>query len=124
MEKSPFNFEELEVWKKAVDFAKSVIDLTEEINTDRRHYRLIEQLEASSTSIALNIAEGKGRYSKKEFLQFLHIARGSLFETVTLLRIFHQKKWIDDAQLEKIEDAGSKVGKMISGLISSIRMRL
>lgn len=114
----------MEVWKKAVDFAKSVIDLTEEINTDRRHYRLIEQLEASSTSIALNIAEGKGRYSKKEFLQFLHIARGSLFETVTLLRIFHQKKWIDDAQLEKVEDAGSEVGKMISGLISSIRIRL
>lgn len=124
MKKSPFNFEELEVWKKAVDFAKSVIDLTEEINTDRRHYRLIEQLEASSTSIALNIAEGKGRYSKKEFLQFLHIARGSLFETVTLLRIFHQKKWIDDAQLEKVEDAGSEVGKMISGLIGSIRISL
>ena len=69
-----FNFEDLEVWKKSVAFAKAVIDLTSSIETDRKHYRLIEQLESASTSIALNIAEGKGRYSKKEFIQFLYIA--------------------------------------------------
>lgn len=60
-----------------------VISLVDGIQTDRKHFRLMEQLEASSTSIALNIAEGKGRYSKKEFIQFLYIARGSLYETVT-----------------------------------------
>ncbi len=74
-----YSFEDLEVWKKAVDFSKRVIDLTEQITTDRKHYRLIEQLESSAASIALNIAEGKGRYSKKEFIQYLYIARGSLF---------------------------------------------
>jgi len=70
-------FEDLEVWCKAVEFAKGVIELAESVETDRKHFRLIEQLEASSTSIALNIAEGKGRYSKKEFVQFLYIARNS-----------------------------------------------
>ena len=51
-----FSFEDLEVWQKAVDFAKMIIDLSEKIETNRRHFRLIEQLEACSTSVALNIA--------------------------------------------------------------------
>jgi len=62
METKRFAFENLEVWQKAVEFANRVINLSEEIKTDRKHYRLIEQLESASTSIALNIAEGKGRY--------------------------------------------------------------
>ncbi len=70
MEDARFNFEDLDVWQKAIEFAKIVIELTEKINTGRRHYRLIEQLEASSASVAMNIAEGKGRYSRKEFIQF------------------------------------------------------
>jgi len=80
-----FGFEDLEVWQKAVKFTKMVIDITENISTERRHFRLLEQAESASTSIALNIAEGKGRYSKKEYVQFLYFARGSLYETVTLL---------------------------------------
>ncbi len=53
-----YSFEDLEVWKKAVDFSKRVIDLTDQITTDRKHFRLVEQLESSAASIALNIAEG------------------------------------------------------------------
>src|SRR3990172_7009574 len=97
-----FSFEDLEVWKKAIEFAYKVIQLTEKIDTDRKHYRLIEQLESSSTSIASNIAEGKGRYSKKEFIQFLYIARGSLYETIALLIIFRKKDWIDEVQLDEL----------------------
>ncbi len=98
-----FNFEDLEVWQKAVEFAKKVINLTEHIDTGRKHYRLIEQLESSSASIALNISEGKGRYSKKEFIQFLCIARGSLFETVSLLEIFYANNWINKDQLDELK---------------------
>ncbi len=72
MKKIRFSFEDLEVWQKAIEFASRVIIISEKIQTDRKHYRLIEQLESASTSIALNIAEGKGRYSKKEFIQFLY----------------------------------------------------
>ena len=63
-----FAYENLEVWNKSVDFAVKVIDAVEKINTDRKHYRLLEQIEASSTSIAMNIAEGKGRFSNKAFI--------------------------------------------------------
>jgi len=73
-----FGYEDLEVWNKAVDFATAVIDTVESITTDRKHYRLLEQIEGSCSSIAMNIAEGKGRFSKKEFVQFLYISRGSL----------------------------------------------
>jgi len=116
-----FSFEDLAVWKEAVEFTDKVISLVESIQTDRKHFRLIEQLEASSTSVAMNIAEGKGRYSKKEFVQFLYIARGSLYETVTLLTIFQKRKWISDPQLDEIRTHGDKIGKMLSSLIRSIK---
>ncbi|RJR54281.1 MAG: four helix bundle protein [Desulfobacteraceae bacterium] len=60
-----FAYEDLEVWKRAVDFSLKVIDTVEQISTDRKHYRLLEQIEVCSTSAPMNIAEGKGRFSKK-----------------------------------------------------------
>ena len=119
-----FGFEDLDVWQKAVSFSNKVIKLVDLITTDRRHFRLIEQLEASSTSIALNIAEGKGRYSKKEFIQFLYIARGSLYETITLLVIFESNKWINGEQLEELKAFGNEISKMLSSLIKSIKSSL
>ncbi len=86
-----FAFEDLLVYQRALEFSVSIIDMIDRVETSRRHYRLIEQLEASSTSIAMNIAEGKGRYSKKEFKHFLFIARGSLYETITMLQILMKK---------------------------------
>jgi four helix bundle protein len=47
--------------------------------------------------VALNISEGKGRFSKKEFKQFLYIARGSLYETVAMLQIFKKKNWLEQS---------------------------
>jgi four helix bundle protein len=116
-----FSFEDLEVWRKAVEFAKGVIELAESVETDRKHFRLIEQLEACSTSVALNIAEGKGRYSKKEFVQYLYIARGSLYETITLLVILNKNNWISDSQLDEAKASGEEIGKMLSGMITSIK---
>jgi len=116
MANTRFSFEDLDVWKKSLDFSAAVIDLTEEINLERKHYRLMDQLEAASASISLNIAEGKGRYSKKEFIQFLYVARGSLFEAVTLLCLFHKKKWIKEDRLDQLKCFGDEIGKMLSGL--------
>jgi four helix bundle protein len=121
MGKVRFSFEDLEVWQKSIKFSQKVIALIEDINTSRKHYRLVEQLESACTSIALNIAEGKGRYSKKEFIQFLYIARGSLYETVTLLIIFRNNKWINEEKLEELKSFADEIGKMISGLINSIK---
>jgi len=52
--------------------------------------------------VALNISEGKGRFSKKEFKHFLYIARGSLYETVTMLQIFKKKQWLETISYDKL----------------------
>ena len=62
MKKLQFGYEDLEVWNRAVNFAKDVINIVESIETTRKHYRLFDQIESSSTSIAMNLAEGKGRF--------------------------------------------------------------
>ncbi len=61
-----FSFEDLEVWHEAVDFADKCLVTVESMETSRKHYRLLEQLEAAATSPALNIAEGKGRLSLRD----------------------------------------------------------
>ena len=121
MEEIKFGFEELAVWQKAVEFARKAIQLTEKIETNRKHYRLIENCESAACSVASNIAEGKGRYSKKEFIQFLYIARGSLFESITALIIFERNKWINRNDLQEMKLLGSEIGKMLISLINSIK---
>lgn len=116
-----FSFEDLEVWQKDVDFAVSVIDVAEIMNTNRNRYRFIEQLESSVTSISANIAEGKGRNSKREFIQYLYIARGLLFETITFLNIFSKMNWISGSNLNDLRIAGDTIGKQLSSLINSIK---
>ena len=121
MKEIKFSYEDLEVWKKALNFAVSIIKETESLETNRKHFRLIEQLESAVTSIALNIAEGKGRNSKKEFVQFLYISRGSLFETITLLEIFKRLEWINETKFLQFKNDGDEIGKMLSALINSIK---
>jgi four helix bundle protein len=118
--KKEFGFKDLKVWQKALDLADQVIDTTENLNTNRKHFRLIEQIEGCSASIAQNIAEGKGRRSNKEFIQFLYIARGSLYETVTLLNLFHRRGWIDTDKLDFFEEQAFEIASMIKGLINSL----
>lgn len=116
-----FAYEDLDVWNKAVDFAVKVIDIVDAINTSRKHFRLLEQIEASSASISANIAEGKGRFSKKEFVQYCYIARGSLYETLTFLEIFKRKGWISVTVLSSLRKEAISIASMIKGLINSIQ---
>ena len=116
-----FTFQELKVWEKSVDFAEVVILLIDEMDMPRKHYRLIEQLEAAATSPATNIAEGKGRQSTKEFIQFLFIARGSVFEVVTLLTVFNRLHWLEKAKLDELLDQAEEITKMLNSLIKSMR---
>lgn len=66
-----FGFEDLDVWNRAVDFAVKIIKIAETMEVERKHFRLLEQIEAASTSVAMNLAEGKGRYSKKSLFNFV-----------------------------------------------------
>ena len=116
-----FAYEDLDVWNKAVDFTVKVIDIVDSINTSRKHFRLLEQIEASSASISANLAEGKGRFSKKEFVQYCYIARGSLYETMTFLEIFKRKGWISTTDLSSLREEAISIASMIKGLINSIQ---
>jgi len=116
-----FAFQKLDVWQLAVDFADAVISATENLNTPRQHYRLIEQLEAASTSVAMNIAEGKGRYYKKEFVHFLYIARGSLYETITMMTIMQRRSWLDADLMAALSTQADLLARKIAGLINSLK---
>ena len=110
------------VWQKSIEFANEIIDLTESLNTTRNHYRLIEQLETAATSISMNITEGKGRFSKKEFAHFLMIARGSLYETITLIEIFKLRSWISTEKFEQLESKANEIAIKINALYNSIKL--
>ena len=116
-----FSFQELKVWQKAVQFAEKVIRTIDDLKAPSKHYRLIEQLESASTSVAMNIAEGKGRQSTKEFIQFLYIARGSLFETITLLILLEKIGWLETENMVELLKLAEEIAKMINTLIKSMR---
>ena len=116
-----FAFEDLLVWQKAIDFAEAVIKTIDDFEAPRKHYRIIEQLEAAAISISSNIAEGKGRFSKKEFVHYLYIARGSLFETVSLLILIRRLTWITENKLVELKLLGEEIAKMLNSLIKSVK---
>jgi four helix bundle protein len=124
MNAKELNFKELTIWQKAIDFAEMVITAVEDNTSDRKHYRLLEQAESAATSVSSNIAEGKGRYSKKEFIQFLYFARGSLYETISIMSIIYQKGWINKEVLDNVESEGLALAKMINALIKSIKEKI
>lgn len=120
MSTKEFGFKKIKVWAKSVDFAEHVLEMVENLKSKNKHYRLVEQVEAACISVPANIAEGKGRNSKKEFIRFLYIARGSLYETVTFLNICARKNWITQQQLEQAELEAYEIASMIKGLINAI----
>ena len=116
-----FGFKELIIWRRAIDFAKHSIIALDTITSDRKHFRIIEQTEAAATSVAVNIAEGKGRYSKKEFKQFLYIARGSIYETITFLNVMKELSWLSEEDVNELEDEALTLNKMLNSLINKLK---
>ena len=116
-----FAFEDLLVWQKSIDFAEAVIKEIDRFDAPRKHFRIIEQLEAAAISVSSNIAEGKGRFSKKEFIHYLYVARGSLFETISLLILIRRIKWIKESALDDLKLLGEEIAKMLNSLIKSIK---
>lgn len=119
-----FDFEDLKVWQKSVNYVDRMFKILDHLNSPRKHYRLTEQIEAASTSISANIAEGKGRHSDKEYLRFLYYSRGSLYETVTFLEVLKKRKCISDQDYISIRHDAIEIGKMLNGLIRSVRKRI
>jgi four helix bundle protein len=116
-----FGYEKLLVWQRSLEWADRILTIAENIGTERKHYRLIEQIESSCTSVPMNIAEGKGRFSKKEFVHFLYIARGSLYETMTLLEIFLKRQWVSQEDFISVKNETREIAKMLNAFINSIK---
>ena len=77
-----FNFEKLEVWQKAIDFADLVYRETQSFPAEER-FGLTNQMRRAAVSVSSNIAEGCSRISKGDFARFVEIATGSVFEVVS-----------------------------------------
>ena len=115
-----FPFERLEVWKLSVDLADFILGLLETF-PQNRYFRVIGQMEAASASVPQNIAEGRGRQHKKEFIQFLYVAEGSLFEVLTLTELFKRRKLIGEPEADEIRMKAEAIDRKLHGLINSLR---
>jgi len=110
----------LKIWKEAMSLTKDVYIDTSKF-PDSEKYSLANQIRRSAVSVPSNIAEGAGRYSDKEFLQFLYIARGSLSELETQLILS-----ADLGYLKNIKDYTRRmegIRKMISGMIKHLKTK-
>ncbi len=115
-----FPFEKLDVWKMAVDLAEYILDQLEKL-PQNKHIRLIGQIESAAVSVPQNIAEGKGRQYKKEFIQFLHIGQGSVYEVVTLNEIFRRRHLFSEEEAMEIRNRCEEIDRKLNGLINSLR---
>src|SRR3954470_17389290 len=106
-----FMFENLQVYQKAVDFADKIASLTE--NFPRGYYFLVDQLNRAALSIATNLAEGNGRFTKPDRRNFFTIARGSAQECVPLLEVARRRGFIEPADHVNLKSSLEEISKMI-----------
>ena len=114
----PFAFEKLKVYQKAVDFADAVCTLTKSF--PRGYYFLADQLNRAALSIAANIAEGNGRFTKPDRKNFFGIARGSVQECVPLLELAARQELLDLSHHKALRDNLEEIARMLSGLINGL----
>jgi four helix bundle protein len=105
------NFEKLKIWQKAMDIAVEVYEISLLLPEDEK-FNLIHQVKKCAVSIPSNIAEGSGRNSNKEFVQFLGIANGSTFELITQLILAKRLKLINEEVVQPIINQLVEVSNM------------
>jgi four helix bundle protein len=116
------SYKNLDAWKLSIQLVKNIYSLTKNYPKEEM-FGLTSQSKRAAVSIPSNIAEGLGRQYKKDTLQFLHIARGSVYELETLLTIAVMTEVIDDAQLSIISPSLERVSMVLNGLINSYEKR-
>ncbi len=113
-------FEDIKSWQLARDLVRLIYNLTkkEKFNKD---YNFVNQIRRSAVSIMANIAEGFERYSKKEFIQFLVVAKGSAGETRNHLYIALDSGYITKEEFKKAREACEVVSRHIWNLIDYLK---
>lgn len=112
-------FEDLKVWQKGIDLVKQIYLRTKEGELSR-DFGLKDQLRRASVSIPTNIAEGFERYSRKEYLNFLNIAKGSAGEVRSLLRVALEVGYLDQPTYTQLSNQAMELSRMLSNQIQSI----
>ncbi len=116
-----FMLEKLAVYQRSVDFASDVAGVTEQF--PRGYYFLVDQLNRASLSIATNIAEGNGRFTKADRRNFFVIARGSVRECVPLLEVAFRRQLLPKEKLDNLTGRLEEISRMLSGLINGLDRR-
>jgi four helix bundle protein len=114
-----FNFEKLDVWQKAIDFADLVYKDTR-MFPDNERFGLTNQMRRAAVSISSNIAEGTSRMSQADFARFIEIATGSVFEVVSQAFIGRRQGFLNEESFRALYSAAEEVGRMLSGLRKSL----
>ena len=109
-------YTELDVWKHSRALASHVYELSAKFPKSEQ-FGIVSQIRRCVVSVPSNIAEGCGRQHKKETIQFLSIARGSLFELETQLYISKDLLYITEDQLGICLDKIENLGKLLNGFI-------
>ncbi len=106
----------LDVWNMAMQLVTDVYRVSTNF-PQQEMYGLVNQMRKAAVSIPSNIAEGAGRQTSKEFIQFLHIAQGSLSELDTQLEITNRLGFLSQKDWSELEAMMNRIDKMVSGLI-------
>jgi four helix bundle protein len=112
------SYRDLEVWKISMQLAREVYQITEGM-PKHEIYGLTSQIRRASVSVPANIAEGYGRNHRKEYVQFLGIANGSLKELETLLLLAHDLNYIND--IAKLMSLCESAGRLLNRLRQSLQ---
>ena len=117
------SFEEINSWQKARQFNKRVYEITDNQNF-KRDFDLVRQIRRASISISSNIAEGCGRQTAKDTINFLHISRGSLYELETQCYVALDQKYIDENNFNIVFNQMQSCKKLLNGFINYYRKLL
>jgi four helix bundle protein len=108
------NFRKLRIYKKAIDFAVEIYKVTKSFPKDER-FGLTNQIRRSVTSISLNIAEGSGNKSHKEFKRFIEIALRSTYEVMTCLEIAQRLDYCKREDIGNLMVEADEIAAMLVG---------
>jgi four helix bundle protein len=114
------SYRDLYVWRESIALVGEVYACVLTFPIEER-FALTNQIRRAAVSIPANIAEGQGRFYRKEFLHFLGIARGSLAELRTLLIVAEQVGYLHPVKLEALENGIDSISKPLHGLILRLR---
>jgi four helix bundle protein len=113
-------FEDLVVWQKAIEFVKQVYLITDERGL-KRDFGMKDQLRRAAVSIPTNIAEGFERSSRKEYLLFLNIAKGSAGEVRSLCRVSFDVGYLSKKTYDELREAALVISRSLFNQIQAIK---